>query len=309
MKHWASFDHDFPEDTAAFEKKMFNFFTQCIGFFFNRPGQSRKALGALVDNDLRSFALQAYEDIRLMLAPVLLYSCNTDAEVANKLSRIGFAIERPRLVKIPTNRLALVGVVVTALFVASSTLLMAQVGVGKAFAIGLLVAINHSIAAVCTLLPKQIWSGADIRATNERPFLAYVVSGLSSLVTCLPLSYGFWVLRHHLPIDGGAILPFAAQCKWLLMPAVLAAALAFVCDDFARADHEPMWLTYVESVVLAGLMGITGLLVIFWLQSDLPNHPSTPLIPVMLSASIGALFGATIPQWYRQALRNERRSS
>jgi hypothetical protein len=99
------------------------------------------------------------------------------------------------------------------------------------------VAINHSIAAVCALLPKQIWSGADIRATSERPFLAYVVSGLSSLVTCLPLSYGFWVLRHHLPIDGGAVLPFAAQCKCLLMPAVLAAALAFVCDDFARADH------------------------------------------------------------------------
>jgi hypothetical protein len=111
------------------------------------------------------------------------------------------------------------------------------------------------------------------------------------------------VLRHHLPIDGGAILPFAAQCKWLLMPAVLAAALAFVCDDFTRADHEPTWLTYVESIVLAGLVGITGLLVIFWLQNDLPNHPSTPLIPVMLSASMGALFGATIPQWYRQALR------
>jgi hypothetical protein len=315
LKHWASFDHDFPEDTAAFEKKMFNFFTQCIGFFFNSPGRPRKELGALVDGDLRSFALQAYEDIRLMLARVLLYSCNSDAEVANKASRMGFAIERSRPIKIPANRLALVGVVVIALFVASSILLTGQVGVGKAIAIGLLVAINHSIAAVCALVPKQIWCNADIRAANERPFLAYIFSALLAFTISLPVSFGFWLLRHHLPIETGPILPFAAQCKWLLLSTVLAAAIAFVCDDFARTDREPMWLTYVESIGLAGFMAIIGLLVIFWLRDDLATllpervNAFTPWIPVMLSASIGALFGATIPKWYRQALRCESRSS
>jgi hypothetical protein len=114
----------------------------------------------------------------------------------------------------------------------------------KAIAIGLLVAVNQVIAAVFALLPKQVWSFADIRSAQERPILAYVISGL----------------------------------RW------------------------------VEGAGLAGLMALTGTLVVNWLQPDQaaahPDGQAPPLwVAVLLSASMGALFGATIPHWYRRTMR------
>jgi hypothetical protein len=180
--------------------------------------------------------------------------------------------------------------------------------VGKAFSIGLLVAVNHSIAAALALLPKQTWSFADIRCARERPILAYVISGMSTLTIALPVSYAFYLLRVHFLPDSGPIMPFAGQCKWLLLPTVLSVAIAFTCDDFAGTASEPSWLRWVEGASTAGLMALTGLLVMRWLQIDQtalhPNGTPPPLwMPMLLSASIGALFGATIPNWYRQTMR------
>ena len=64
------------------------------------------------------------------------------------------------------------------------------------------------------------------------------------------------------------MLPFTAQAKWLLMPTILAIALAFECDDLLEADHEPWWLKWLEGVGLAALMSVCGLLIIRWLAVD-----------------------------------------
>jgi len=84
---------------------------------------------------------------------------------------------------------------------------------------------------------------------------------------------------------------------------VLSIALAFACDDTIEADHELWWLRWVESAGLAALMGLSGFLVMRWLSVNQPTVQHLLLIPILLNASIGALFGATIPYWYRKTMR------
>jgi hypothetical protein len=255
-------------------------------------------------DQFRSYALDAYEDIRLMLARVLLYSCNSDSEVAHQLANIGFSIQRPSPIRLPLNLLSFDFAGVVVLFVIVAVSLTDDGNFGRPLAIGMLVAINQSIAAVCALAPKQLWNFADYRSARERPILSYLISGACTLTITLPISFGFHLLRAHFPLDGvQPVLPFAAQAKWLLLPTVLSITLAAACDDKIEADHELWWLKWMESAGLAALMGLSGFIVMRWLSLNQPTMPHLLLIPSLLSASIGALFGATIPYWYRKSVR------
>jgi hypothetical protein len=301
---WTGYSADFPEERAAFEKKMSSLFAQSVAFFTLTTQLVQRQLEPAADSvdQFRSYALDAYEDIRLMLARVLLYSCNSDAEVAHQLTKIGFAVQRPSLIRLPLNLLSFDFAGVVVLFVIT-TVSLADGDFGRALAIGMLVAINQSIAAVCALAPKQLWNFADYRSARERPTLSYLISGACTLTITLPISFGFYLLRVHFPLDVHPLLPFAAQAKWLLLPTVLSIALAFACDDTIEADHELWWLKWVESAGLAALMGLSGFFVMHWLSVNQPTTQHLLLIPSLLSASIGALFGATIPHWYRKTMR------
>jgi hypothetical protein len=310
LSSWARFRSDFADDVAAFERKMSSFFAQSVGFFTLTGQLSAQQLEQAANSvePFRSLTLEAYEDIRMMLARVLLYSANGEATVAQTLIRLGFAIESPAAIRLPMNLLSLDGVGIVVLFTASTALAATHMKPDKAIAIGLLVAVNQVIAAVFALLPKQVWRFADIRSAQERPILAYVISGLCALTVALPVAYGFYLLRPYVLSDSLPTITFAAQCKWLLSSTVLAVALAFLCDDYARAEREPAWLRWVEGAGLAGLMALTGTLVVNWLQPDQaaahPDGQAPPLwVAVLLSASMGALFGATIPHWYRRTMR------
>ena len=308
---WARFSADFPEDAAAFEKKISSFFAQSVGFFALAGQLSRRNLETVPDamENFRSLTLEIYDEIKLMLARVLLYSCNGEGEVAQKLTTIGFAIQLPAPIRMPLNLLSLDMVGVVLLFAASTVLLANQIPLEKSLAIGLLVAVNSCLAATFALLPKQIWSFADVRSAHERPVLAYVMSAVCALTVSVPVSYLFYLLRVNFFAGNDVVMPFAGQCKWLLVSTVLAFALAFVCDDFAIAERDPPWLRWVESLGLGALMALTGLLVTNWLAGDQaalhPHGPVPPLwVPLLLNAAIGGLFGATIPNWYRATLRN-----
>jgi hypothetical protein len=91
------------------------------------------------------------------------------------------------------------------------------------------------------------------------------------------------------------------------MPTVLAVVLAFECDNYSLQNQDPAWLSWAEGAALAAVMACAGLLVVQWLQEDWAAlhfaHTGPRWIPVLLSASIGALFGGTIPRWYRKTLR------
>jgi hypothetical protein len=247
-----------------------------------------------------------YEEIRLMLARVMLYSSNGQHEVRRRLAGLGFTIQYPQEIRVSTNLLVLNAIGVVALF-AAATLLAAGSGMttGPALIIGCLVAVDLSIAAVAAVVPKQLWGFADIRSSVERPILAYVVSSLCTFTICCPISLGFWLLRPQLSLPD---IPFSAQCKWLLLPIAMAAVLAFECDDYIAEDKEPSWLRWVEGAARAAIMGLAGFVAVRWIQEGLgtASIPPRVLLPILLSASMGFLFGATIPTGYRKTLRQAR---
>jgi hypothetical protein len=310
---WDRFADAFPDDVPAFEKKMGAFFAHCVGYFALSGQLSKQNLEPAVDaaDDIAKFIAESDFDVRSMLARVLLYSCNNESAMVSKLRDIGFSMDRRIPISVPYNLLAfdLFGVVVLFLvamwFSTSSS--AGQMPVGRAFTTGLLVAVNHSIAAAFALLPKQLWSFADRSRAKERPGLAYVISGLCTLTVALSVSYCVYVLRVNFTGHPAQILPFAAQCKWLLLSMGLSMALAFACDDCLGVQPEPKWLRFAEGAGIAALMAGIGFVVAQWIGPDIRaihtgDQSMRLVLPVALSGSIGALFGVTIPHWYRNSV-------
>jgi hypothetical protein len=304
----ARFVEAYPEESASFEKTMASFFAQSTGFFALTRQLSLPKLDPLPEpiknarESYKSLCHNVYEEIRLMLARVLLYSSNGQHEVGRRLASLGFSIQYPQEIRIPANLLVLNASGVVALF-AVATLLATGNGVtiSQALIIGCLVAVNHSIAAVAAVVPKQLWEFANVRDSNERPIAAYAISALCTFTICLPIMLGFWLLRPELSLPP---LAFSAQCKWLLLPVTMAAALALECDDYVAVKKAPTWLQWIEGAALAAIMALAGFVAVHWIYPNVGTAiPSRLLLPILLSASMGFLFGATIPSGYRKILR------
>lgn len=310
------FEADFPEDVDAFEKRMKNYFAQCAGFFAIVAQLSPQQLAALPDLAKTYSALtkDAYEDVRLMLARLLLYSNDREAQIADKLKSLGFEITAQKGVAFPFNVLALnwFGVVLLFSIVAVVTATQGGDAITRRLTIGLLIAINHCVAAEFAILPKQLWAFANRSSDRERPVLAYLMSGALTLTVVLALSAIVYAIRLNLshtelPVE------FIVQCKWLTLSVALAILLAFACDNYCLEAQDPRWLKPAESAGIACAMALVGYLVVKWIAPDLnAMHWRTqpqPWMPMALSAAIGALFGATIPQWYRQTMRRLRQGA
>jgi hypothetical protein len=320
LKARTRFADDYPEDVEAFEKKMGTYFAQCVSFLTLAAKLSPQEFDDVPESveKFRTLNLEAYEDLRIMLARVLLSSCAGESEIIERLNRIGFSLERATRIAVPHNLLVFDMIGVVALFVLGtllwSTLISHnEMSLGRALAIGLLVSVNDCIAAAFALLPKEMWSFADIRSTRERPYLSYALSALIALTISLPISYAFFVFRTHVMLDGPApILQFSAQCKWLLSSTSLAFVLAFACDNRFDQEREPWWFRWAEGASVAVLMGVVGMLVVMWLAPDRAAlYPSGKVpslwMPILLNGGIGALFGSTVPHWYRSTARRTRR--
>jgi len=313
----ARFEADFPEDIDIFEKRMKSYFAHCGGFFTVAAQISSQQLAALPDpaKTFPALSKEAYDDVRLMLARLLLYSTNREAQIADKLKSLGFEIEPQRGVAFPFNLLALDWLCVVLLFAAIAIFTTPESSgdaITRRLTIGLLVAVNHCVAAAFAILPKQLWAFANREPERERPVLAYLMSGLLTLAVVLALSAIVYTIRQSSP-HTEALLPFAAQCKWLTLSALLAILLAAACDNYALAERDPRWLRAAECIGLACSMAFVGYLVARWIAPDLEamhwHIRPQPFIPAGLSAAIGALFGATIPHWYRQTMRKLNRNS
>ena len=311
----ARFADDYPEDVAAFEKDMATYFTQSVGFLALTGKLSQQELDDVSESvqKFRTLNLEAYEELRLMLARMLLYTSSGEREIIDRLNRTGFALERATPIAVPFNLLAadMIGVMflfLSGALISSAFLSSPQMPLSKAIAIGLLVAVNDCIAAVLALLPKEFWSFADIRSTRERPYLSYVLSAVIAATLSVPISYAFYLYRTHFMLDSFPVLQFASQCKWLLPSSVLCFAIAFTCDNCFGAAEEPRWQRWAEGAGIAALMGFAGYLVVLWLAIDraalYAGGPAPSLwMPIVLNAGIGAVFGSTIPNWYRAVAR------
>ncbi|MGZ2746807.1 hypothetical protein [Burkholderia stagnalis] len=306
----ARFEAEFADDVDAFEKRMKSYFAQCVGFFTVAAQLSAQQLAALPDSAKTYSALthDAYEDVRLMVARMLLYSNNREAQIADKLTSLGFKITESRGVAFPFNVLALDWIGVVLLFAVVAVLTAGQDGgaITRRLTIGFLIAINHCVAAAFAILPKQLWASANRGSDGERPVLAYLASGLLTLPVVFALSSIVYAIRLNLP-HTEPLAPFVVQCKWLTLSVVLTMLLAFACDNHPLDEQDPRWLKPAESAGIACGMALVGYLVVKWVAPDLNavhwHTQPQPWLPMALSAAIGALFGATIPQWHRQTMR------
>ena len=307
MRGRARFANDYPEEVEAFDKRLAGFFAHAVGFFAlaaqlaRQPAESGAETLRDASDRFHTLILQTYEDLRLMLARILLYSCRGEHEVANRLREIGFAMRSPKPVRIPANLLALDLLGVVAIFV-SAALLRPGARPEVALWIGMTVAVNHCVAALFAVVPKQVWGFADIRYAGERPVLAYLVSAVLTFTTVLPIGYALHLLRGAV-LGGPPQLPFSQQCAWLALPTLMALSLAFACDDGVRRETEPAWLAWAEAAVIGGVIAGTGFLVVQWLAQHGAHRGGSVMIPITIGAAMGALFGGTIPRWYRQTLR------
>jgi hypothetical protein len=306
----ARFEADYAEDVNAFEKRMKSYFAQCVGFFTVVAQLSPQQLAALPDSakTYSTLTRDAYEDVRLMLARILLYSNNREVQIADKLKTLGFEITTLRGVAFPLNVLALNWLGVVLLFAAVAVLTATPDGAAmtRRLTIGFLIAINHCVAAGFAIVPKQLWAFANRCHDRERPVLAYLISGLLTLSVVFALSAIVYAIKLTLP-HTESLTPFSVQCKWLTLSTALAILLAFACDNYTFEKQDPRWLRLAESAGIACCMALVGYLVIKWIAADLGavhwRTPPQPWMPMVLSAAIGALFGATIPHWYRQTMR------
>lgn len=306
----ARFADEYPEEIAAFERRLAGFFAQAVGFFAlaaqlaRQPSESGAETLQDASERFHDMILETYEDLRLTLARILLYSCRGENGVASRLREIGFAIRSPRPVRIPMNLLALdlLGVVVIFVLVAATAWQPSGLRLSAALWIGMTVAVNHCVAALFAVVPKQIWGFADIRRTDERPILAYLVSAVFTFMTLLPIGFALYHLRGAL-LAAPSRLTFPQQCTWLVLPTMMALSLAFACDDGARRETEPSWLAWVEAAVIGGIIAASGFLVVQLLDQSGMKSSRSVMIPIMIGAAMGALFGGTIPRWYRRMLR------
>jgi hypothetical protein len=302
------FAEDYHDEAAAFKKTMASFFAQSAGFFALTKQVARQQLEEVPEPiknariGCKSLCNEVYDEIRLMLARVILYSSNGQYEAGRRLAGLGFTIQSPQEIRISANLLALDAIGVVALFAVASLFAAGSgMATGPVLIVACLVAVNHSLAAVLAVVPKQLWAFADIRRSAERPIVAYVVSALCTFTVCLPIMLGFWLLRPELSLPP---IPFSAQCKWLLLPIVTAAVLAFECDDYVADNKDPVWLRWIEGVTLAASMALAGFVVVRWIYEDAGTSiPPRVLLPILLSASMGFLFGTTIPSAYRRLFR------
>ncbi|MBV9358788.1 MAG: hypothetical protein JO023_25050 [Chloroflexi bacterium] len=306
----ARFADDYPEEMEAFDKRLAGFFAHAVGFFAlaaqlaRQPAESGAETLRDASDRFHTLVLQTYEDLRLTLARILLYSCRGEHEVANRLREIGFAIRAPKPVRIPANLLALDLLGVVAIFV-SAALLPTGARLEVALWIGVTVAVNHCVAALFAVVPKQVWGFADIRRAGERPVLAYLVSAVLTLTTVLPIGYALYLLRGAV-LGEPPRLAFSLQCAWLALPVLMALSLAFACDDAACRDREPAWLAWAAAAAIGGVIAGAGFLVVQWLEQHGAHSRGPVMIPITIGAAMGALFGGTIPRWYRRTMRQVR---
>jgi putative flippase GtrA len=304
----ARFADEYPEETKVFEERIRAFFAQSVAYFAltgqisGEPLENMSEVLRDARDNFNTSATAAYEALRLMLAQLLLYSCRGEHEVARRLLDVGFTVQTPNPVRIPMNQLALDLIGVVAIFAAATYFRPHSQGLAVALWVGGTTAVGHCIAALFAVVPKQLWSFADLRCSDERPILAYLASAVFTCLTVLPINFAFYCLR---PIILGqpSSRTFSQHCTWLILPTVMALALAFACDNYGRERTEPKWLAWAEAIGMAAIIAGAGFLAVQLLEQAGVPRRSSVLLPIATGAAMGALFGGTIPRWYRRMLR------
>ena len=142
------------------------------------------------------------------------------------------------------------------------------------------------------------------RVGDQRPVVGYLASGvvgagMAALATIAFKSLLFLSFYEAL-LDLRYIYPYFA------LAFMAAAATSFLCDDYITTPADtPRFIRWLEGLAAAGVLAVTAYFVLQALPSTgiRPERIPEPQVFLPTAALIGLIIGATVPSWYRNALR------
>ncbi len=244
------------------------------------------------------------------MARALLICERGSKNVFDRLHDVGFVIATERSAVLDINRFVSIISCIFFVFLGGGALLGSflhqQMPIQRLIGISLMLATTYGAAVACAIIPKQLWSLADIREVGHRPAIGYVASGVFALLAAGGISLLFNIILEWDVMRG--FQHFFMSYPWLSMSFLAACFLAFLCDDRAtQAAPEPVWLRWLEAGGMAVVLMAGGMLVRQWL-SQIPDLPPAripdPRFLLPIECALGLLLGGTVPYWYRRtALR------
>jgi hypothetical protein len=239
-------------------------------------------------------------------ARALLTCERGNKNVFDRLQDLGFVIATERSAVFDVNRFVSIISCIFIVFLGGGALIGSlahqQMPIQRLIGISLMLATTYGAAVASAVIPKQLWSIADIREVGHRPAIGYLASGLFALLAAGGISLLFNIVLEWDVAKG--FHRFFLNYPWLSMSFLTACSLAFLCDDYATAAApEPAWLRWLEAGSMAVVLMAGGMLVRQWL-SQIPDFPPDripdPRFVLPIECALGLLLGGTVPRWYRR---------
>jgi hypothetical protein len=248
---------------------------------------------------------EIHRELGDFMARALLACERGNKNVFDRLRELGFVIATERSGLFDLNRFVSILGFIFVVFLGGGALigsfLHQHIPIQHLMAISLMLATTYGAAIACAIIPKELWSLADIREVGHRPTIGYLLSGIMALFAAGGISLLFHITLAWDMTKG--FHAFSLSYPWLAMSFVSACLIAFLCDDHVDATTpEAPWLRWVKAVVAAAVLMAASMLVRDWL-SQIPDLPAgrvpDPRFLLPIECALGLVIGGTVPHWYR----------
>jgi hypothetical protein len=257
----------------------------------------------LVSECSRNFRDQCdelYREVCRFVARGVLKSEWTSAERNRTFAQMGFKNAHEIGATLNPNQVATLVAMLFSVLLIALTLVGSQMEVQRAFFIAIMVASIYGAAVVAAVLLKERWP----RTAEQRPVLGYLAAGITAVASAAFLSVAFKSLLYM--SFHTALLEIRYTYPYFALAFMAAAATSFLCDDYAPTPADaPRFTRWLEGLAAAGVLAGTAFFVWRALLNTAIPPERIPDLEVFLpvAASIGLIIGATVPTWYRTALR------
>jgi hypothetical protein len=231
---------------------------------------------------------------------------------ATRLQELGFDMKVEPIRRISLNSLMLLftagSVILTLMFLVAPHSRPEETAVDLLLR-SVMIASIYCVAIWCAVTPKSRWSLARRQPGSERPWAAYLASGLVAAVT----GVGFSFLTKLLCL--GSLVTAWERTRegtpWAIMTFAVTYAVAVLADneadEFAALGLAGRRLVLVEALAMVATMVPVALFVHYLLHHTMPPDRIRPLWLVLTTTVVVAFaIGALVPSWYRNSPRTIR---
>jgi hypothetical protein len=243
---------------------------------------------------------ELYRDLCRFIARGVLKSGWTKGERNRTFVQMGFESAHEIGETLNPNQVVTLVAMLFSVLLIVLTLVGSRTDIQRTVVISIMVASIYGAAIVAAVLFKGRWP----RTSRERPVLGYLAAGITAVASAALLSVIFKSLL--LMNFYQALFDLRCTYPYFALAFMAAAVTSFLCDDYATAPADALRFTrWLEGLAAAGVLAGTAYFVWQALQNT-PIQPDRIPRPETLLASaalIGLIIGASVPTWYRAALR------